>query len=65
MNVKSMVVFGSSTVCAISLFVSISITYFTYETNTCVTSETSGDIEAISFCSEFNYISMFSIDCLS
>jgi len=45
-----MVVVVSSTICAISLFISVSITYFSYETNTSVTRETDGVIEAISVC---------------
>ena len=55
MSFKSIVVLLFSTICAISLFVSVSIKYLNYETNTSVTRETDGDIEAISVCVRFNY----------
>ena len=58
MDFKSIIVYLSSLICAISLFITVSITYFTYDTNTSVTKQTSGDIEAISFCGKlvFEYL---------
>ena len=55
MNLKANFVAFSSTVCAISLFISVSTTYFSYETNTSVTRETGGDIEALSVCAQFKH----------
>ena len=54
MSLKSILIRVSSSICAISLLISVSITYFSYDTNTSVTKETDGHIEAVSFCGSFN-----------
>ena len=53
MSFKNIVVLTTSTVCAIILLVSVSTTYFSYETITSVTIETSGHLEALSVCGMF------------